>query len=492
MDMLPNTSPLKQQFNQIQKTGNKQDLVGWVQENLQIGSIDVNIMTKLDKENYSANGKLPSEYNDAHAALRGFAKSKLNSSIVLSAGLNQKLYSYMENFDDFYPDENGRVKKKIILKVSDYRSALVQGRFLAKKGLWISEYRIESGLNCGGHAFATHGYLMGPILEEFKNNRHALVDTMFEVLLNALKNQHRICPQKAPDIKVTAQGGVGTSEEHEFLLNHYLLDSIGWGTPFLLVPEVVNVDPDTLRLLSEALEGDLYLSNISPLGIPFNNLRGNTKDVVKEQRIKDGTPGSPCAKKFLVSNTEFTEKPVCTASRQFQSLKLDQLLKKTISPEERAVEYNKIVEKSCICVGLGTAALMINNLDSTLEGKGVSVCPGPNLAYFSKIVPLKEMIDHIYGRINLISRKDRPHMFINELKMYIDYLKNKIEEASKPASEKQKEYIQVFQQNLKEGIRYYNGLFTNIKMKCEESKASILKELEIMENAINCLMLTLV
>ena len=56
------------------------------------------------------------------------------------------------------------LEKKIILKVSDYRSALIQGNFLAKKGLWVSEYRIESGLNCGGHAFATEGFLLGPIL----------------------------------------------------------------------------------------------------------------------------------------------------------------------------------------------------------------------------------------------------------------------------------------------------------------------------------------
>ena len=69
--------------------------------------------------------------------------------------------------------------KKIILKVSDYRSAIIQGKFFAKKGLWVSEYRIESGLNCGGHAFPTQGYLMGPILEEFKKN----IDSLFQKLL---------------------------------------------------------------------------------------------------------------------------------------------------------------------------------------------------------------------------------------------------------------------------------------------------------------------
>ncbi len=114
------------------------------------GSIDVNIMTKVDAERYTGAGAGP-EHSDAMAALRGFALSKLRSSIVLSAGLNQKLYNYATQFDDFFPDAAGRIKKKIVLKVSDYRSSMVQGKYLAKRGLWISEYRIESGLNCGGH-----------------------------------------------------------------------------------------------------------------------------------------------------------------------------------------------------------------------------------------------------------------------------------------------------------------------------------------------------
>ena len=132
------------------------------------GSIDVNIMTKVDKANFDESGQLPVEFNDAHASLRGFAESSLSSSVVLSAGMNPRLYSYFEKFPDFFPGTDGELTKKIILKVSDFRSALIQGKFLAKKGLWVSEFRIESGLNCGGHAFATDGYLMGPILEEFK------------------------------------------------------------------------------------------------------------------------------------------------------------------------------------------------------------------------------------------------------------------------------------------------------------------------------------
>src|SRR4030066_1884803 len=177
MEMLPDFSELKQNFIQaIQHNTVKEDLSNWIQNNLKPGSIDVNIMTKLDKPNYSKKDLLPIEFNDAHAALRGFANSTLESSVVLSAGMNPRLYSYFENFNDFFPTENNELKKKIILKVSDYRSAIIQGKFLAKKGIWVSEYRIESGLNCGGHAFASDGFLMGPILEDFKMNKLVLID----------------------------------------------------------------------------------------------------------------------------------------------------------------------------------------------------------------------------------------------------------------------------------------------------------------------------
>ena len=149
-------------------------------------------------------------------AIRGFAYSDLNASVVLSAGMSPRLYSYLENFDDFYPDKNGHIKKKIVLKVSDYKSAFIQGKFLAKKGLWVSEYRIESGLNCGGHAFATQGYLLGPILAEFTNHRTNLVHQTHETLAQALTTKNIQLPNQELPIKITVQGGVGTAEEHQF------------------------------------------------------------------------------------------------------------------------------------------------------------------------------------------------------------------------------------------------------------------------------------
>lgn len=479
IQMLPDSSEIKKEFNQLtHQYFSQADIKTWFKEHLSLGSIDVNIMTKVDKDNYNKKEKLPTAYNDAHAALRGYANSTLHSSLILSAGMNPRLYSYIENFEDFYPDKNGVLKKKLVLKVSDYRSALIQGRFLAKKGLWVSEYRIESGLNCGGHAFATDGYLMGPILEQFKEKREALIQTVYQTLVPALEQKGFSPPQKPFAVKITAQGGVGTSEEHHFILDHYQVDSVGWGSPFLLVPESTTVDEKTMNQLAAAREKDLYLSDISPLGVPFNNLKGNTKDEEKENNIKKGRPGSSCPKKFVALNKEHNDKGLCTASRQYQYLKIKELQGARFSEQTYQKELAKITEKSCTCVGLGTSALLKYNLDTKKEGTGVSVCPGPNMAYFSKVMKLREMTDHIYGRDNMISRTDRPNLFIKELGIYINYLKKTFDNSKHQMDQKQQKYLCTFSNNLKEGISYYQALFTNIESYFTSSKKEILKALE--------------
>jgi hypothetical protein len=489
-NMLPSGSTIKEEFNRLTEKGsNISEIKTWASQNLAKGSIDVNIMTKIDKDNYIKDEKLPVEYNDAHAALRGFANSKLKSSVVLSAGMNPRLYAYMSQFDDFYPTKEGVFSKKIILKVSDYRSALIQGKFLAKKGLWVSEYRIESGLNCGGHAFATDGHLLGPVLAEFHEKREELRASIQDIIQQELVKQGRFVSNTPLEIKISAQGGVGTQEEHEFLLNQYQLDSIGWGTPFLLVPEATTVDEKTLNQLVMAKEEDLYLSNISPLGVPFNNLRSNTKDLEKEMLINKGRPGSSCPKKFVALNREFKENGICTASREYQHLKIKELDTEGLEHQDYQVKFNKITEKSCACVGLGTTALLAYNLDTKTEGEGVSVCPGPNLAYYSKIMSLKNMTDHIYGRDNMISRTDRPNLFIKELSIYIEYLKNKLEEVKAVMTIKEEKYLLSFTNNLNEGILYYKSLFNNLKNVFEEIKDDVLRELDKGEKTLDLISL---
>lgn len=476
--LLPDSSELKKEFIHKMENFNMKDVKSWFKDHLTVGNVDVNIMTKVDKHNYKNGERLPVEYNDAHAALRGFANSDLNSSIVLSAGMNPRLYNYMDQFDDFYPTEDGELKKRIILKVSDYRSALIQGKYLAKKGLWVSEYRVESGLNCGGHAFATEGHLMGPVLEEFKAKKEELVQQVWALIEKALITKNKPVPQKPLPLRMSAQGGVGTAEEHSFLLDHFEIDSVGWGSPFLLVPEVTSVDDATRKQLADAREKDLYLSGISPLGVPFNSLRGNTKDIEKQARIDMGKPGSLCPKKYVELNYEYTEKGLCTASYRYQKLKIKELDALELPEGIREDRYNKIVEKSCVCVGLGTAALLSKGLDTKLEGPGVSICPGPNIAYYEKDSTLKEMVGHIYGRNNIINRNDRPHMFVKELQLYMDHLRSKIDEVKIDFSKKQEKNLVNFNENLKEGVSYYQRLFSEMKHSFEDTKQQIANDLE--------------
>jgi hypothetical protein len=482
-EMLPDESVLKQEYlTMLLSEDEKRDqMQAALREKIVPGEIQVNIMTKIDKANYTKDGvPLSREFNDAHAALRGFANSNLSSSLVLSAGMNPALYGYMATFDDFFPGKNNKPAKKIILKVSDYRSALVQGKFLAKKGLWISEFRIESGLNCGGHAFASAGYLLGPVLEEFKKNKKLLIQTLFEIYKEALISSNREVPQ-IPDVNITVQGGVGTSEEHKFLIDHYDLDAVGWGSPFMLVPEVVNIDKQTLKLISQTREEGFYLSDISPLGVPFNTLRGNSAEQEKQIRIEKGRPGAPCVKKYLLFNTEFSDKPLCTASRDYQKQKIEELKIENPGQEEYNNRLRQITEKECLCIGLGNSFSMSNNLETFSRNKGVTVCPGPNMAYFSKIVSLREMIDHIYGKTNIISREDRPHMFLKELGLYIDYLKKKVTEAMEKNDDTQLKYFRTFQQNLEAGITYYKELFASFG----ESPATLFQGLIHLHDRLN-------
>ncbi len=487
-EMLPDSSSLKKEYIEMLASDKNSMEVkqARLKEKMLPGEVHVNIMTKIDRTNYSKNNSpLPIEYNDAHAALRGFANSNLNSSFVLSAGLNPRLYGYMASFDDFFPDKYGQLKKKIILKVSDYRSALIQGKFLAKKGLWVSEFRIESGLNCGGHAFATDGYLLGPILNEFNENKSELTRVLFELFVSTLKAIERHCPKTPPPLAITVQGGLGTFKEHKFLMEYYDVKSVGWGSPFLLVPEVVNIDKDTMKLISQTGENGFYLSNISPLGVPFNTIKGTTGEIEKQIKIDAGKPGAACLKKHLFYNTEFTERPICTASREYQKLKINELKNKNITQEEYAKSFNAIVEKVCLCIGLGNATLLKNNMKMYSGLSGVTVCPGPNMAYFSKIVSLKEMVDHIYGRTNIIERTSRPHMFIQEIKLYINYLTSKIENSSEPLIDPQLKYFQTFQANLNEGIQYYKMLFSNRIAQFQETPVNILNDLTILQEQLN-------
>ncbi len=486
-DLLPESSVIKQGYELMMdypENESKPIFEAILRGALRKGSIDVNIMAKVDKMNFAATGEFLGDTNtDALAALRGFAMSNLESSVILSAGMNPRLYSYLETFSDFMPDEQGRFRKKIVLKVSDFRSAFIQAKFLAKKGLWVSEFRIESGLNCGGHAFATDGYLLGPILEEFKLRREEMLNELCQIFQAALDHK-AIAFTGIPLQKISVQGGIGTAEENAFLLNYYKMDLTGWGSPFLLVPEATNVDNDTLHQLERAENDDFYLSNSSPLGILFNSFKGSSGERLRDERIKKGRPGSPCTKKYLVSNTEFTTEPICTASRKYQHLKIQQIKTLNLTAEEYEEQVNAVTEKVCLCEGLVASSYIKNGISKPKENQAVAICPGPNLAYFSRSYSLDEMVNHIYGSIDLLKGVTRPHIFINELNLYIDYFQRELAVYVKTLSDKKHKYLVKFKNELQSGIVYYKQLFPQLTGQAQKL-TDIIEQLCLAEAKLN-------
>lgn len=483
-ELMPDHLPLKKKYLQMCSLplgSEKNELQHLLKKEMHPGHIDVNIMSKVDKANYNAQNEYAGDdFTDALAAMRGFAKSTLRSSVIISAGLNPRLYAYMEHCDAFFPDAKGNIYKKIILKVSDFRSALIQAKMLAKKGLWVSEFRIESGLNCGGHAFATEGFLLGPILEEFKQKRQELFAELQEMYIAALQTKEITAPPFRTQ-RITAQGGIGTAEEHQFLMNYYQLDSAGWGSPFLLVPEATNVDEETLSELVSAEAEDFYVSNSSPLGVLFNNFKKSTAEAQRLTRLANGRPGSPCTKKFLLTNTEFTKEPICTASRQYQNLKLKELKAQavTLTKEKYQQLFENITEKVCLCEGLCASTYLKLGITKPKESKAVSICPGPNIAFFSGKYSLKEMINHIYGKENLLEGVNRPNLFVNELQLYVDYLRKDIAAQLDELNTKKEKYFAKFKSQLLNGINYYKELIPELKLQgnlaVEEMMAQLLQ-----------------
>ena len=456
-EMLPDESPLKKDYRTLlamapgpERDAMQRDLTN----RMNPGSIDVNIMVKLDSHHLARyGGPLTSELSDAKAALKGFAESTLRSSVVFSAGLNQSLFTYMAQFRDFYRNAAGELEKKIILKVSDFRSALIQGRLLAKKGMEVFEFRIESGLNCGGHAFASDGILLPTLLQEFRQKRDELMAEFRPMIRKFYDEMGRRYPEAAEKSRplVTVQGGIGTHGEARRLHEQFGMDMTGWASPFLLVPEATCVDDATRELLRAAKEEDLYLSDVSPLGIAFNNVRHSRAEIHTAAIAAEGRPGSPCPKGFLVSNTEFTESPICVASSEYQGQKLAQIGTLDISEDEKRAKKEAVLAKTCLCEQLGNGALTALGLVPG-HNHPQAICPGPNIAWFDRIYTLKEMVDHIYGRGTSLVPPERPHMFAKEITMYVDFFEKLVDRCSYSARETKQ--IREFYDNMESSLDF--------------------------------------
>lgn len=134
--LLPDSSPLKILYKAMLETDTpdeKESMRYLLRNSITCGDICVNIMTKLDRINLASKGQqpLPVEYSDALSALRGYAKSELHSAIVFSAGINRRLYNYIGNFNDFFPDRNGEIEKRRKLGISRPGSGRPKGHLVS-------------------------------------------------------------------------------------------------------------------------------------------------------------------------------------------------------------------------------------------------------------------------------------------------------------------------------------------------------------------------
>ena len=433
--MLPLDSRLRVEYDGVfAKTGlSRIAAEAALTEKMQPGEIQANIMVGLNHD------------EAAFDAVRGFAASKVKGSLVLSAGVNLAVFEEIAKCKDFYRTRDKAPTKKIILKVSDYRSALVQGRYLAKKGLEVYEYRIESGVNCGGHAFFESKKLLLDVVQEFVEKRQELFDAtcgMIEKMGNV--------PPSAP-ARITAQGGLCAPEDIEKVMS-LGIDGVGVGTPFLLVPQATSMDKATRRMLAAAAPEDVYISHASPLGIPFVNLRTSTAAELCRKKVeeffapegeKSGAPelkpGFPCRQHYLCQKIAGFDHPVCRASREYvmqrlaeiDALERDELAE---TPTDRIhAKYDALrretLERECICRFLGNAGREeIHEKSPSLHyqpecvavARGsqparvrepVTICPNPDIGYFDREYTLFEMMRHLYGTGPCLTPKDKPSAF---------------------------------------------------------------------------------
>jgi hypothetical protein len=165
-------------------------------------------------------------------------------------------------------------------------------------------------------------------------------------------------------------------------------------------------------------------------------------------------------------------------------LKINQLQAQNLPAADLQMQIDAVTEKLCLCDGLSTAALIKNGLIKPRENRAVAICPGPNLAWFSGVYSLDEMVGHIYGKIDLLAKNLRPNIFINELNLYVDYLKKDIDRHAAMLNDKKAKYFSKFRSNLLDGISYYKKLIPQITNQTVAYRQEMMAQLEEVEGRL--------
>ncbi|MEX0929653.1 MAG: hypothetical protein WDZ53_09620, partial [Balneolales bacterium] len=165
-------------------------------------------------------------------------------------------------------------------------------------------------------------------------------------------------------------------------------------------------------------------------------------------------------------------------------LKLKVLAQQDLPKDEYERRYREVTEKLCLCEGLETSVIKQNGISLKSTNAATAVCPGPNLAYFSAVYSLTDLINHIYGRLDVIKGTVRPHLFIKELGLYIDYFRNELIKSLPLTNPKQARYFDKFKFNLMAGITYYREKLQDMADHSEATSSTLNKQLTIMEEEL--------
>ena len=136
------------------------------------------------------------------------------------------------------------------------------------------------------------------------------------------------------------------------------------------------------------------------------------------------------------------------------------------------VARETVLNRTCACHELSGSVTKMHNIHPSAD---VLICPGPNIADFSRISSLEEMTDHIYGRGAVTTRADAPHVFVREIRIYLDYLRKELSRFSLGLSTKTRQYLAKFKENLLSGIEYYARL---VEQYAEEFPKRFLQHLQ--------------
>jgi len=78
----------------------------------------------------------------------------------------------------------------------------------------------------------------------------------------------------------------------------------------------------------------------------------------------------------------------------------------------------------------------------------------------------------------------RPNIFINELHLYVDYMRNEIQKRFDTWNAKEQKYFDTFKANLQDGINHYKGLIPKLLEESERYRETMRNELLELEQEL--------